>query len=538
MTTIEHPLVTEVIHLDPTKLVPDPDNPRGELRNIPKLAASMKEVGVLEAITIREVMDPDGSGVATWYIVRGHRRTAAAILAGLSTVPCVPEHDDTNKERAVKRMVENQQRDDFSAVEEARGVQQLLDLGMTEVEITTRLAIPAERIKAAATVAGSPTASAVAERHDLTMEEALGLAEFQEDKEAVILLTKTAVQDPGSFEHQLSRLRSARDRAQAMAEAATKWEGYARLENQVWTTEQKVIQIQYLKAGPEKDGKKLTKGTHKKCEHKAVHLQVNWNGKVEATEYCLDWRAAGHHQLRPPSRQSSAPAGKQPTPAEAEKLTEERRIHRAAINAGKAAEPVRRKFVTELLGRKAPPKGAMRFAAEQLLTRRVEDSTKLFADFTGQAVPKDSWTGPYGIQGKYLAKQNDAGIALALFARVAADIEANWEPNSWNRCSETQAKARKGYLGILIGAGYVPSTVEKAGVLGSDAGAILTEAQAEKAAAAALGVTKSPVEDAPKKTAARTAGAQARKNAGTRGSAGKTAAPRKKAVKRVPARKA
>lgn len=525
MTTAEHPVVTELIWLDPERLQPDPDNPRGELRHIEELAATMKDgVGVLEPITFREIPSENGQG-PTLVIVRGHRRREAAILAGLGSVPCVPEGvAESDRNRAVKRMIENQARDDFSAVEEARGVQQLLDLGMDAAEIAGKLALPPERVAAASRVSASAVAVAVATKHDLTMEHALALAEFDDDKDAVVLLTKTALQDPGGFDHRLSRLRTERERATLVADGMVKWSalGYAVVDRPGYGTDSPLTPVTGLKRDLGKDSKPLTRATHKKCPGRAVALHVDWGGRLEVTEYCTDYKANGHGLLHP-SR--SASSSKQVSPAQAEKETRQRRIHRAAINASRAATVVRRKFVAEMVRRKTPPTGTLRFAAHELLAANhsydFRADRTVFAVLTGGNPAKAATlirTGETVLNEAqaWLKGATEARIPLALFASVAAGIEGSWEPNTWDRKSES----RQAYLALLISAGYVPSTVEKAGILGGDKAAVLAEAEAERAAARAVGVTRSPVERAAKKAPAK-----------------KVAAPVRKVVKRAPAKR-
>lgn len=505
MSTIEHPVVSELIWLDPERLVPDPDNPRGELRDIESLAETMKNgVGVLEPITFREVQI-DG-GVPTFVIVRGHRRQAAAILAGIGAVPCVPEGiNESERQRASKRMIENLARDDFSAAEEARGVQQLLDLGMDVAEISSALALSGERVTAAARISKSAVATAVAEKHDLSLEHAIAIAEFDEDREAVKLLTVAALEEPGQFPHLLERLRTKRKREEAMAEAVAKWEaqGYRILTNQErYLGGRTLVPLSWLKVGAGKDAKNLTKTTHKRCPGRAVFFSVSWNNKIDAEECCLDPVANGHVNIMSTrSSSSGASAAPKVSDAEAARLTQERRIHRACINAGRAAQTVRHQFVRGLLQRKTAPKGMLRFAVEEALSGRVDDQVRMFCDLTGEPVPKETYMGAGPAQRRYLARLNEAQTPLALFARIAADIEADWEPNTWNTTLESSLRRRKGYLAILIASGYVPSTVEKAGVLGGDPAAVLAEAEGEKLAAKAVGVTRSPVEPVAKRRA-------------------------------------
>ena len=192
----------DILQIAPDKIQPDPDNPRKKLRDIPALAESIREHGVLEAITIR----PNGTG-DTWIVVRGHRRLEAAKMAKVETIRCIVSEELDDKQRAVQRMVENLQRDDLSAVEHAAGIQQLFDLGLDENDIAFGLSIDQQQVENARKVATSKVATTTAEKHDLTFDQALVLADFQEDKAAVKELTEVVTKRPDDWAHAVSELR-------------------------------------------------------------------------------------------------------------------------------------------------------------------------------------------------------------------------------------------------------------------------------------------------------------------------------------------
>jgi ParB family chromosome partitioning protein len=516
----------EILYVDPKTIIPDPDNPRLQLREIEAMAASIRTHGVLQPITVRPA--PPGSGdAATWQVVYGHRRLAGALLAELYAIPCVRfDNDADERTRAVARMVENQQRDDFTPAEEARGIQQLFDLGMDADAIATDLAVPIHRVHSAAVIGASAVAQAVAEKHNLSFDQALALAEFEDNREAVVVLTKIAVQDPRNFDHHLSRLRKQRDDAAVIAAASEKYtkRGYAILSERVFGVDGKAARINYLVG--------LNSKAHAKCPGRAVYLTVDYKGKVDAEEVCTDFKANSHKVVGGGSGGGQPARNVTPdTRSEAEKEAESqtRRIHLAAINAGRAAQDVRRTFVAGLLKRRAPAKGMLRFATEQIMGQRIEDQVEEFCALTGQDKPRGMAGTVHVAQKKYLAGLSEAQLPMALFARVAADIEEEWEPNTWNTTNETIQRRRKGYLGLLVSAGYTPSTVEKVQAFGAKADTLLAEAAALKVAAVRA-----------KQTAAPSAGKTAPTAAKTAGTTTKTSSPRftrKTVVKRAPARK-
>ena len=89
-----------------------------------ELAASIREQGLLQAILVRPISD--GRGEVTHEIIAGERRFRAAQLAGLSDVPVlIKEVDD--KAAAAMALIENMQREDLNPLEEAQGIQRLID---------------------------------------------------------------------------------------------------------------------------------------------------------------------------------------------------------------------------------------------------------------------------------------------------------------------------------------------------------------------------------------------------------------------------
>lgn len=93
---------------------PNPDQPRTNMGNVEELAASIGEKGVLEPILVRSVA-PN-----RYEIISGERRFRAATIAGLDEIPAI-ELDADDKEALEIALVENIQRKDLTAFEEAEG---------------------------------------------------------------------------------------------------------------------------------------------------------------------------------------------------------------------------------------------------------------------------------------------------------------------------------------------------------------------------------------------------------------------------------
>jgi len=118
-------LMVPVDQIDANPFQPRSDFDPVELES---LADSIRVQGVLQPILVR-THPPDA---ARYQIVAGERRFRAATLAGLTEIPTmVRDMDDSDA--AVVALVENLQRQDLNALEEAEGYQRLLeDFGLTQ----------------------------------------------------------------------------------------------------------------------------------------------------------------------------------------------------------------------------------------------------------------------------------------------------------------------------------------------------------------------------------------------------------------------
>ena len=128
----------KVIELDISKIQPNPWQPRHQfdLESLEDLAASIKEKGLIQPITVR-YRDKDGD--FTYELVTGERRLRAADLAGLKTVPAiVSAYDD--RSMAEVALIENLQREDLNPIEEGEAYQQLInDYGLTQEQMAAKV---------------------------------------------------------------------------------------------------------------------------------------------------------------------------------------------------------------------------------------------------------------------------------------------------------------------------------------------------------------------------------------------------------------
>ena len=94
-----------------------------------ELAESIKVQGIMQPILVRQLHD--GPNAGKYEIIAGERRSRAAKLAGLDTVP-VLVRNVPNEAAAAMALIENIQREDLNPLEEAQGLQRLIkEFGLT-----------------------------------------------------------------------------------------------------------------------------------------------------------------------------------------------------------------------------------------------------------------------------------------------------------------------------------------------------------------------------------------------------------------------
>jgi ParB family chromosome partitioning protein len=91
-----------------------------------ELAESIKSQGVMQPVLVRPVAGGNGAAAIDYEIIAGERRVRAARLAGLDEVPVLVK-DVPDEAAAVMALIENIQREDLNPLEEAQGLQRLVN---------------------------------------------------------------------------------------------------------------------------------------------------------------------------------------------------------------------------------------------------------------------------------------------------------------------------------------------------------------------------------------------------------------------------
>lgn len=207
----------EFATVDPADLLTD-SNIRHDLRLTDAFRESIAEQGVLTPITVCR------TAAGPLRVLTGHRRTAAALEAGLTQIPALivgDEGDGTDAavERLVTQWSENEHRAAITNGERLALFETLADHGLTSTKIARRTKAPRTEIEAALTLRDTEQRDAV-QRGELTIEQAAALAEFGDDPAAVRRIEWAIAS--GRLDHALAaeRLRrTERNAALARAEA-------------------------------------------------------------------------------------------------------------------------------------------------------------------------------------------------------------------------------------------------------------------------------------------------------------------------------
>ncbi len=124
-----------ISEIDIESISPNPDQPRRTFSDegIDELAASIRELGIIQPLSLRDA--PDGG----YQIIAGERRWRAAQRAGLRTVPAYVR-TASDSEVTEMALIENIQREDLNAIEVALAFRKLIDTySLTQERLSERV---------------------------------------------------------------------------------------------------------------------------------------------------------------------------------------------------------------------------------------------------------------------------------------------------------------------------------------------------------------------------------------------------------------
>lgn len=126
---------SSINEIELSKIQPNPEQPRSifEQEALDELAASIRTLGVIQPITLKEIESDK------YMIISGERRYRASLAAGLTSIPAYirTAEDDNVVEMA---LIENIQREDLNSIEIALAYQKLIDnYGLTQEKLSERI---------------------------------------------------------------------------------------------------------------------------------------------------------------------------------------------------------------------------------------------------------------------------------------------------------------------------------------------------------------------------------------------------------------
>jgi ParB family chromosome partitioning protein len=124
-----------LMELSVTAVRPNPRQPRSHFDEdgLASLTASVREIGVLQPILVRQTDEDE------YELIAGERRWRAARRAGMATIPAIIR-TASDSESLEQALIENLNREELNPLEEAAGYQQLIeDFDLTHDQLSARV---------------------------------------------------------------------------------------------------------------------------------------------------------------------------------------------------------------------------------------------------------------------------------------------------------------------------------------------------------------------------------------------------------------
>jgi len=418
-----------------------PSNPRKDLGDLTELAASIQEQGLLEPVLLVPGAQGSGKFPSRYTVIAGHRRTAAAREAGLTTVPAIIREGMTQAEQLEVMLVENLHRSDLTIFEEAHGMRGLFDFGMKRTQIAKRTGRAAKTVGQRLAIANLPASveTSVANK-SLTLDEAITLADI-------------AGRDKSVYDDLVVKLDAGELHGWAIRNALTTLD---RIEaDKLWTayidsTGVKQVDLDTRRASTDITPLGILPDAHKECPGAAVHVGDATYWPLKQQTYWLCTAAALHHPdelAKTQSKQATASQGMRG-------MSDEEREAREQLNANlDAATEARWTWVCDLMTETGTGRDTQRAI---IVAAAVDLATSSESDLGASQVL------PEGIEWP-----TDPALALTLAVVPALNDRvpaSEWHysamvrgQNQWDIAGRTAAVK---WLKVLEAAGYTLTDVE------------------------------------------------------------------------------
>ena len=430
-----------------------PDDPRYIKGDVKTLADSIAEMGLLEPIVVAQTIASEDPCPQPYRVLSGHRRLAALKLlefprATVRIVQC--DSDRIHELRVI--MASNTARENLTPLEEARGYQTMLDLGMAAQDVALVTGRKKDHVERTAKLAGvfSDEHREELNAMPVTLDEAEVLARH-EGSDRYGKLLKEVGRPEFTWQTRNADQVAKREAVRAKATAKLQKAGVRILSAKECSSD-KHARLDHLKG---KDRKKLTIKTHADCPGHAAKINDWAASGADAINYvCADWVKHGHkHEWL------TADGGKTDPGREQQKLDREwkKRMKVPLVE--------RREWVKAFIaGNWAAAQNDVVYAAllEGAVSRDLDGGEALACELRGLEVPKSDVDGYVNHQNarKVLIDATDPLRSLVALFCASGDeaLRLSKHPTSQGDWQRTRSLR---YLSFLEAVGYQPTDDER-----------------------------------------------------------------------------
>jgi ParB/RepB/Spo0J family partition protein len=452
--------------LVPLELIVDnPHNVRFELGDLTELVDSIQRVGLLKDPLL--VPLPDG----TYLPIDGNRRRAASALAGLTAIYALIADDLATEdgmptaEQYAAMLEAAIPQEELTRHERAAAYVQMCAFdGMTPTKVATRLGIDPAEVKEAVAASKLPAeVQAVFFARDLTLDDALALAELEADPKRYAKIVSKLSTGSGSYVITEERHRRALAEAKQRARTELAEADIRIVADPGWGFPRNTI-MQPVSNLRDKAGRAIGQAKHQRCPGHAAFLRSTGRSQdpIEITHVCTDPEAYGH-TLREPYTGREQALGKAAEAAlTPEQLAERDEADEAARIAWATACDTRREWLGQQVRAKvlhadlaraalgaSKPYGRSAVYALAMLTGKPEGENGYEAE---QAYTKLAQSTAVANLHRhtvayYVADQEDSATRLDVADR------SPWQRN--------RAESVAAWLTCLVAIGYLPTEAEQ-----------------------------------------------------------------------------
>ncbi|TDQ00621.1 ParB/RepB/Spo0J family partition protein [Labedaea rhizosphaerae] len=442
----------QILEIDPRELVLE-----GNPRTVDDIEAARPDLASVEqhGVLLPVVAHRDHNGKLR--VKDGFCRTLTAIKH-VDRHPTIPvlvtdTDDEPHSRRLIHQWILNEHRQGFGAADKVRVLEQLSLSGMSEDAIASELVTQPDDVVAGLKVARSAKAVQVLVEHpQLDLFQGAAVAEFDDDENALAELQQTLDSDPDGFDHRVSRLRQDRQERE-LVEAET-----SRLtELGLAVVDEHTSEFFPLTSLMSKDREPLTSDDHAGCPGQAATVRITYAGSVHTTYGCLNPERHGHLNRHRARNGNASRTMTELDKAEARRVRENNKAWRAAL-------PVRRKFLQNLVRGKAAPKRVYQHTLTALLQSDsqlqagIGSKSTLASQLLGLKRPAPGRRHPIlGKAGRASAADLQMMILAVILGAFEQRYDSDYTVNTWRSPYDDD----KLYFAALRDLGYKPSLVEQ-----------------------------------------------------------------------------